>query len=442
MDLAHTVSIPAVVPMKEGNITKWYLVVGSGPTDIDSAGLPTWGSDGTSNQKPKIGVFPLDTLTTGSKVFRIPAAPPNAGSEAGSYVLTDSGNGMVSDMISVDYDLVANFRADALYFGTIEGTYASKGGTWSGKLYRWVTNADDHMTTPEKWGKSKTDLGKPGVMFDPGRPITAAPSVGYDGENFWIYFGTGRFMHKDDKTDSSSNAQETYYGIKEPLDPDCSGNFTWGAVANTDALIPPGPLDEPGTRRLLHVDQILVHEANNPEDSLLSCVGGGTACLPAGVVSFADLANYIVGEGCVYDKNNVFKGFSGTDGWYLRFPEDRERNLGQATLLGGLLTFTTYQPFDDICRPEGEAFLYGVFYQTGTAWHQSVFNEDIGVNGGNVVGRVDIGRGLATTPNLHVGSQEGAKAFVQTSTGAIVEINQPNLPIKASKSGRLSWRSE
>lgn len=440
MDLAHTVSIPAVVPMKKGAATKWYLVVGSGPTDINSTGFSTWGSDGTSNQKPRVGVFPLDTLTTGSKLFRIPSAAPNAGSPAGSYVLTDSGNGMVSDIISVDYDLFKDYRADALYFGTIEGDYASNGDTWRGKLYRWVTNADDDMTSPEKWGKSKVELGPPGVMFDPARPVTAAPSVGYDGFNFWIYFGTGRFMHKDDKTDISSNAQETYYGIKEPLD--CDGNFTWAKVANTDAMMPPAPFDVPGTRKLLRVDQILVQQADKAQEALLSCQGGGSGCLPTGVTHFADLVEYIAGEGCMYDDNKAPKGYSGTDGWYLRFPAERERNLGQATLLGGLLTFTTYQPFDDVCRPEGEAFLYGAFYQTGTAWYKSVFNEDIGLKNGNVVSRVGIGRGLATTPNLHVGRQEGTKAFAQTSTGAIVEINQPNLPIKTHKSGRMNWRSE
>jgi type IV pilus assembly protein PilY1 len=56
-----------------------------------------------------------------------------------------------------------------------------------------------------------------------------------------------------------------------------------------------------------------------------------------------------------------------------------------------------------------------------------------------VPGRIDLGRGLAITPNLHVGRQAGAKAFVQTSTGTIVEIPEPNLPIKAAGTGRTSW---
>ena len=52
---------------------------------------------------------------------------------------------------------------------------------------------------------------------------------------------------------------------------------------------------------------------------------------------------------------------------------------------------------------------------------------------------VALGRGLATTPNLHVGKQKGAKAFVQTSTGTIVEIPQPNLPLKNAKTGKAAW---
>jgi type IV pilus assembly protein PilY1 len=109
--------------------------------------------------------------------------------------------------------------------------------------------------------------------------------------------------------------------------------------------------------------------------------------------------------------------------------------------LGGLLTFTTYQPYYDVCLPEGLAYLYGSYYQTGTAWHDRVFAPS-GINvddGGNIVDRLSIGRGLALTPNLHVGKHTGSKAFVQTSTGAIVEIPQPNLPIKNAKSGRTVW---
>jgi hypothetical protein len=83
------------------------------------------------------------------------------------------------------------------------------------------------------------------------------------------------------------------------------------------------------------------------------------------------------------------------------------------------------------------AFLYGSYYQTGTAWHERVFAPsgiDIDADG-NVIDRLSIGRGLAMTPNLHVGKHAGSKAFVQTSTGAIVEIRntRPDTMIKQSR---------
>ncbi len=51
-----------------------------------------------------------------------------------------------------------------------------------------------------------------------------------------------------------------------------------------------------------------------------------------------------------------------------------------------------------------------------------------------------LGKGLSTTPNIHVGQEEGGKAFIQTSVGKIVEIPQPNLPSKDFKTGRIKWR--
>jgi hypothetical protein len=44
---------------------------------------------------------------------------------------------------------------------------------------------------------------------------------------------------------------------------------------------------------------------------------------------------------------------------------------------------------------------------------------------------------MASSPAVHVGQEEGAKAFVQTSTGEIKEITfELDLP----KSGVISWR--
>ena len=220
-------------------------------------------------------------------------------------------------------------------------------------------------STPSEWVDLFWPFLNPRPLIDVGRPVTAAPAIGWDGKYRWVYFGTGRFFDALDKTDAGSNAQETYYGIKEPQN--CNGDLTWGPVKKSTAT----PTTTPGDRGLLRVDQILVQESS----ATLSCIGGGDACLPevdgsvdgTKIGTFNQLVRDIVGTGCNLGVP------TGMDGWYKEFPASRERNLGQATLLGGLLTFTTYQPFVDVCLPEGMAYLYGSYYQTGTAWYERVF---------------------------------------------------------------------
>jgi type IV pilus assembly protein PilY1 len=338
----------------------------------------------------------------------------------------------VSDLITVDFDSVEDYRADVVYFVSVEGAW----GSWGGKVYQLVTHKDDGtgaetFSKPSEWANLLNTNPLP--LIEVGRPVTAAPAIGWDGKHRWVYFGTGRFFHPDDKTDSSSNDLDTDYGIKEPQD--CDGNLTWDTVVKNPATL----TTSPGESGLLQVDQILVHEATTIAGVTLSCKDMSLGCLPEvggnKISTFDQLVNYIVGTGCHNDVS------SGIDGWYKEFRAARERNLGQATLLGGLLTFTTYQPWDDVCLPEGMAFLYGSYYQTGTSWHASVFESaSISLDAdGNVVDWFNVGRGLALTPNLHVGKHDGSKAFVQTNTGAIVEIPQPDLPIKNAKSSLTKW---
>ena len=163
---------------------------------------------------------------------------------------------------------------------------------------------------------------------------------------------------------------------------------------------------------------------------------------------FDELRNYIVGGCCVDDAGNT--GYAGTDGWYYKFTPG-ESNVGQATLLGGLTTFTTYDPMSsDICITAGESFVYALFFQTGTSYFESVFDLSIGVDANTtpatVVHRLSLGEGLAVTPNLHGGEgdaegDERITALIGTSTTAIVQIRQPYLPIN-ERTGRTSWKIE
>jgi type IV pilus assembly protein PilY1 len=51
--------------------------------------------------------------------------------------------------------------------------------------------------------------------------------------------------------------------------------------------------------------------------------------------------------------------------------------------------------------------------------------------------KISLGKGLAVSPAMHTGREEGSKAFVQTSTGAILVIEQTNPG--AVKSGKSYW---
>jgi type IV pilus assembly protein PilY1 len=437
-EMGFTTGVPTVVPMVvkgegENVETNWYLVLGSGPTNLQ----------GESTQTGRVAVVDLKALAADEnrKPFRIPDALPTAEEQRGRFLLEGHENSFVSDLISVDFEL--NYLTNAVYFGTVQGSFnASNNWDGGGGLYRLVTEKKDDYTRsqvvsqPHEWRYLLPDpygFGPPRpnpiLLLETDKPITAAPSVGWDRSNYWIYVGSGRLFNRMDRGDFS---QFTYYGIKEPRFPEaqCRGAFTWETVGLEGSAN-----SSPGRQGLLRVDQIKVMGHQMADQSMLSCKDGFYDCLswsdePAST-SFADMRTYIAGESCALGK-------TGKDGWYRVLDDPGERNLGQATLLGGLLTFTGYVPSTDICQSEGESFLYGLYFQTGTPWHRSVFG-DRPIDG-TVTCRVSIGIGLALTPNIHVGSGAGAIAYVQTSTGAIVGIEQPDLPFTDHKTGRESWR--
>ncbi|MGM0665555.1 MAG: pilus assembly protein, partial [Thermodesulfobacteriota bacterium] len=433
-DMGFTTSVPTMVPMvnRQDGTSEWYLVLGSGPTDLK----------GVSDQPGRVGVISLRELvnTTPGDPFRIPADPPEAdGKQIGSFALTGHENSFVSDLITVDFNF--DYLADSVYFGTVAGDFNLSEGGWDGggKVYRLVTEKLDSSgkqvpSEPHEWAtllESHVDgLSNPLPLIDVGEPVTAAPAAAWDGSNYWIYFGTGRLFNREDLKDQDSYS---YFGIKEPVDCE-TGRFTWETVDFT--VLDKDSFDilstTPGERGLLRVDEIEVLGGENASTADLICTDGTYDCLPSQVSTFAQLRSYIAGYDCE----------SGTDGWYRKFHDTGERNLGQATVLGGLLTFSTYLPSQDPCSPEGFSDLYAFYYQTGTPWYRSVFTsftveEDVGEP---VEYRQRIGPGLAVTPSLHVGADRGAKAFLQTSTGAIIGVEQPELPLSDYKTGRESWR--
>ena len=98
------------------------------------------------------------------------------------------------------------------------------------------------------------------------------------------------------------------------------------------------------------------------------------------------------------------------------------------------MLFTSYVPSNDVCSFEGNSSLWALYYKTGTSYYKPI----LGAIGDILSKSVNLGKGMALTPNLHVGEKGGSTAFIQSSTGAIETIEVVN-PISV-KSGALFWR--
>jgi len=395
-DMGFSTCYPAVVPVRDQqadgifNANDWYLVFGSGPTGITSDGPDKNAMiTATSQKKAKMFVVDLKELATSGNLAVLTETSGKKDladtTYTGEYYFSEfSGddNGFISDPISVDWNL--DFTTDTVYFGTVN----FDGTDWGGKLRRIVIDNDADYTN---WIHDSTliDLTDAAIVLSEGQPIVAAPTVGLDKDGSkWVYFGTGRFFVNDD---AYNDDQQSFYGLKE----------------NTDSY----PLI---TRSSLYdSSNVKVYEGG-------AVVGGGV-----GVTDYALLSSEV----------------QSYNGWFLDFSEFKERNLGQATLLGDVLSFTTYVPSRNPCTFEGETFLYALNFLTGTSFHKAVIGADSSdtKDGAELVlKKISLGTGLSITPNIHTGRETGSKVFIQTSVGAIAVIDELNPG--TTKSGKLFWQ--
>jgi type IV pilus assembly protein PilY1 len=138
------------------------------------------------------------------------------------------------------------------------------------------------------------------------------------------------------------------------------------------------------------------------------------------------------------------------DGWERTLFVSGERMIEKPAIIGGALFATSFVPNADICSYGGDSYLYGLYYETGTAYTKPVFVgsqgiENVTLDGDThqkVVDVIYLGEGLASSPGIHVGKQKGNEAtgFIQTSKGLIESLNiDPALSIR---SGLETWREK
>jgi type IV pilus assembly protein PilY1 len=333
-------------------------------------------------------------------------------------------NSAMGDVVSVDVDIdasqcagdpqVCNYSPDVFYIGCSQGTMwrvGCTGGDEAGTETPLVT-IEDPITNVRS-------------------PITAAPSASQDKDGrLWIYFGTGQFYHENDK---ASNDKQYLVGVKEPidwLDCDNDGDKTDLTITAYCESVCPSAVTVPQTN-LLDVTKYKVSEGGLIDtDNDLFFTSPPDMTFDELVIDMKQT----VGD------TDVPKHY---DGWILDI-NSGERCVSKPTILGGIATFTTFKPDNDACAFEGESRLYALYYTTGTAFYEPIigYGDDTMTVGSDVFKEINrsisLGAGVAATPSLHVGEEEGVKAFVQSSTGEIEIIDEINLP-EAYKSKPLFW---
>jgi type IV pilus assembly protein PilY1 len=306
--------------------------------------------------------------------------------------LFDTGvsNTYMNTPASLDKNLTDN--VDAVYFGDS-----------AGNAFHVSTRASDTPSTnPADWTLHNIYSGP--------RPITASVSLSVDAfDDVWVYFGTGSFLTDADKVSSD---QEYIVGIRDPVFSGSSSTL---------------PLD---FSNLFDADPYTIY-TNRDVDST------------GGLSRITDWYSLLRAVRNTEDQTTYPDYY---DGWYrsLEPGSPSERVVTKPAILGGAVYLPAFTPTDDVCGFGGTSNFYALYYETGTAYYKPLLSDStVAVSGETykeVKEKVSLGEGMPPpSVGIHVGRQKGAKAFLQMSTGEVVEVKiEPAFNIK---SGLTTWRS-
>ena len=378
--LGFTTSRPALVKQREpgtngdwSNPAKngWYLVFASGPSGSGESGLRDALENGLSNQKLKVFAYDLN-----NKHFVNGFDP----------LITTLDHSYGGDMTAVDWN--QDYQDDAVYFGAVD----TSATTLSGSLFRFKVNS-----TIENSSISN--------MLATGQPMTAAPLTVTDGNDYWIYGGTGRLLVNNDNRAVSKNS---FYGVKEPTD--SNGIHTYGSV-NAGSLV--------------DTTDVIVRTSGQVQ-----------------VKSGSGYDSMVIGENIMESFAELKSEMNNQPGWKTDLIADGQlpsgKNVSQASHFFSMILFTEYQPSEDSCQIDGTSYLHGLNYITGTSTPDAVLGDtDFNHNDRLSLKKIDFGPGYMSSPAIHFGEKGQARAITQGAGGS---IKTQALDYEFSSSGRQSWR--
>jgi type IV pilus assembly protein PilY1 len=401
--LGFTTSFPAVVKVDDKQIIgvepnksvqvlerNWYLLLGSGPTTYE----------GTSTQNGSI--FVVDLASGDPARIFTQSTQPIFGTTA-----TLPANGLMGSPVAVD--LSVDYSVNVAYIGE---SHQGNTGNFLGGLYRLQVPATLeevngqpvllYTVDPNTWVLSQ--------MVHTESPITAAPAAAVGTEDsahsLWLYFGTGRYLANGDKTDLS---QQYLVGLKDPYYNGLLSDVERDGILAAEPLAV-APVDASSTNFFFNTTGVKIYT-----DGSTSIAG----------TTFADLKieqSYNERYAC---------------GWYKEL-ESGERIINKPSLLGGILLAPSFVPNQDICAFGGSSYLHALYFETGTAFYKSVVGVEAEGDKDRVLDRIDLGLGISSSLGIHVGREQGARGFIQQSTGTIAQIDLK--PAFSINSGFVNWR--
>lgn len=359
----------------------WIAVFGSGATGYD-------GRIGQTGKFYAVDIKIGPKTGTGASASNVFATFPIKSSVGGDL------NTFVGDLASLDRDL--DYRADAIYGGSVidDGSLP-----WRGRMYRLTSGGC--LAAPcsaSTWGYNLSGSRVPtevvddftpypsGAAIEAG-PMVAAPSLAVDdGNRVWVFFGSGRFFSNTDKTNSET---QRLYGVKDSV---LSGLCSETGISICKVT------------QLVNVSDVSI---------CVVCATGTnqvTSTALSGVSKLQGTDPTTTLQGLVQSK----------DGWFTNLVTMRERSVTSPTILGGIVFYPTYVPQDDICKSAGDGYLYGLFYQTGSASNEPVLGTYTSGSSAMSNTKVAIGEGtgLLSQMAIHIGAQgSGAGGAGTDGTG-------------------------
>ena len=397
-----TTSAPTVVPISDpiqpgdasstSNPNKWYLVFGSGPTNLGT---------GASTQKARLFAYDLTALAKGrSSLTSIEGARVTSGPFGAGFALLSENNTFVGDPVVPDFDF--DMKAESIYFGTVGDAAGTAGSLW-------------RLALGEE--PSPSDWGTPYKLLATDQPFLAQPSITVDRRlRTWVIAGTGRALVTADK---ASTSQQTLYG-----------------VIDTKAQTGTGFANAPTSSQVINVSGLTdVSKSRVRSNGDVDVNGDGSID-----TTFDALV-----------KTNVTNS-----GWKRKYsiftpPNPAERSPNRSTLADGLLLNSAFTPSLNVCTSQGTSRLFVLGFETGTALPTSNIGTTTcascptGVT--ESAAYVDVGQGMASTPSVHLGTSESdvntssfGKIHIKT-TSTTAEVGEVNASDRGGTvDGEISWR--